>query len=100
VCDGLMPEMPQVAEGVDFYDIADRARELAPDLFVGHSKGYRLAREMNVPLIRVGFPIHDRFGGHRTRHLGYQGALDLLERVVNAMIEKKQTDSDIGYGYI
>ncbi|GFK96080.1 Nitrogenase molybdenum-iron protein beta chain [Fundidesulfovibrio magnetotacticus] len=99
-CEGLVPEMPEVAEGVDFYDIADKARELAPDLFLGHSKGYRLARELNVPLIRVGFPIHDRFGGHRTRHLCYQGALDLLDRVVNAMIEKKQTDSDIGYGYI
>lgn len=99
-CEGLMPEMPEVAEGVDFYDIADRAKELAPDFFLGHSKGYRTAREMNVPLIRVGFPIHDRFGGHRLRHLCYLGAHELLDRVVNAMIEKKQSDSDIGYGYI
>ncbi|MFZ5428166.1 MAG: nitrogenase component 1 [Thermodesulfobacteriota bacterium] len=99
-CDGLLPEMPEVAEGVDFFDIADRARELAPDFFLGHSKGYRLARELGAPLVRVGFPIHDRFGGHRTRHLCYQGAQDLLDRVVNAMIEKKQADSDIGYGYI
>ncbi|WP_243357851.1 nitrogenase component 1 [Fundidesulfovibrio terrae] len=99
-CEGLVPEMPEVAEGVDFYDIADRARELAPDFFLGHSKGYRLAREMNVPLVRVGFPIHDRFGGQRLRHLCYQGAQELLDRVVNAMIETKQTGSDIGYGYI
>jgi nitrogenase molybdenum-iron protein NifN len=100
VCEGLMPEMPEVAEGVDFYDIADRARELAPDFFLGHSKGYRLARELSIPLIRVGFPIHDRFGGQRIRHLCYLGAQELLDRVVNAMIEKKQTNSDIGYGYI
>ncbi|MBI4806848.1 MAG: nitrogenase [Desulfovibrio sp.] len=99
-CEGLVPEMPEVADGVDFYDIADRARELAPDFFLGHSKGYRLARELSIPLIRVGFPIHDRFGGQRVRHLCYLGAQELLDRVVNAMIEKKQTDSDIGYGYI
>ncbi len=99
-CEGLMPEMPEVLEGVDFYDIADKARELAPDFFLGHSKGYRLARELNAPLIRVGFPIHDRFGGHRLLHLGYQGAQELFDRVVNAMIEKKQADSPIGYGYI
>ncbi|WP_243312559.1 nitrogenase component 1 [Fundidesulfovibrio agrisoli] len=99
-CEGLVPEMPEVREGVDFYDIADRARELAPDFFLGHSKGYRLARELNVPLVRVGFPIHDRFGGHRLHHLCYLGAQELFDRVVNAMIEKKQTDSDIGYGYI
>jgi len=100
VCEGLLPEMPEVAEGVDFFDIADKARELAPDFFLGHSKGYRQAREMNVPLIRVGFPIHDRFGGQRTRHLCYLGAQELFDRVVNAMIEMKQTGSDIGYGYI
>ena len=99
-CEGLVPEMPEVAEGVDFYDIADRARELAPDFFLGHSKGYRLARELAIPLIRVGFPIHDRFGGQRTRHLCYLGAQELFDRVVNAMIDQKQSDSDIGYGYI
>lgn len=99
-CEGLMPEMPEVAEGVDFYDIADQARELAPDFLLGHSKGYRLSRELSIPLIRVGFPIHDRFGGQRVRHLCYLGAQELMDRVVNAMIEKKQTDSNIGYGYI
>ncbi|GAB6037920.1 nitrogenase component 1 [Fundidesulfovibrio butyratiphilus] len=99
-CEGFMPELPEVREGADFYDIADMARELAPDFFLGHSKGYRLAREMGVPLVRVGFPIHDRFGGHRLLSLGYQGAQNLFDRVVNAVIEKKQADSDIGYGYI
>lgn len=100
VCQGLMPEMPEVREGVDFWDIADMARDLAPDLFLGHSKGFRLTRELNVPLVRVGFPIHDRFGGQRLHHLCYQGAQELFDRVVNACIEKKQADSDIGYGYI
>jgi nitrogenase molybdenum-iron protein NifN len=95
-----MPELPEVAEGVDFFDIADKARELKPDFFLGHSKGFGLAREMNAPLIRVGFPIHDRFGGQRIRHLCYLGAQELFDRVVNAMIEKKQADSPIGYGYI
>ena len=99
-CRDLVPEMPEVAEGVDFFDIADQARDLAPDFFLGHSKGYSLARELNLPLVRVGFPIHDRFGGQRLRHLCYQGAQELFDRVVNAMMEKKQSDSPIGYGYI
>jgi nitrogenase molybdenum-iron protein NifN len=92
---------PEVVEGVDFYEIADRARELKPDLIVGNSKGYRvIARELGIPIIRVGFPVHDRFGAQRIQHLGYRGAQALLDRVVNAVIEKKQADSDIGYGYI
>ena len=78
-----------------------RARELSPDLVIGNSKGYRvLARDLNVPLIRVGFPIHDRFGAQRVQHLGYAGAQILFDRIVNAVIDRKQTDSDIGYGYI
>jgi nitrogenase molybdenum-iron protein NifN len=48
----------------------------------------------------VGFPIHDRFGGQRTLTLGYKGTQALFDRVVNAVIEKKQADSPIGYGYI
>jgi len=100
VTDGVARIAPEVREGVDFHDIADEAGTLAPDMLVGHSKGYRYAKEWNVPLIRVGFPIHDRFGGQRTLTLGYKGALTLYDRVVNAVLEKKQADSPIGYGYL
>jgi nitrogenase molybdenum-iron protein NifN len=96
----LLPEPPVVLEGADFYEIAAAAADLAPDLFIGHSKGYKMARDLQAPLIRVGFPIHDRFGGQRVLHLGYRGAQELLDRIVNAVIERKQETSKIGYGYI
>jgi len=95
-----LAEPPRVLEGVDFYEIAEQARELTPDLLVGNSKGYRYSREWNIPLVRVGFPIHDRFGGQRLLHLGHRGALALYDRIVNAILEKKQSDSPIGYGYL
>lgn len=91
---------PIVREGVDFFDIVEEAGTLSPDLLVGHSKGQRAARQWNVPLLRAGFPIHDRFGGQRMLHLGYRGAQALFDRLVNMVLEKKQTDSDIGYGYL
>jgi len=97
---GVGRTMPDVREGVDFFDIAEAAAALAPDLMIGHSKGYQYARAWNIPLIRVGFPIHDRFGGQRLLTLGYKGALTLFDRIVNAILEKKQADSDIGYGYL
>ncbi|MBI4795909.1 MAG: nitrogenase [Deltaproteobacteria bacterium] len=97
---GLLPEPPLVREGMDFYDIAEEAEALAPDLLVGHSKGYHLARKWGTPLIRVGFPIHDRFGGQRVLHLSYRGAQNLLDRIINALLEKKQQDSPVGYGYL
>ncbi|MGE4292835.1 MAG: nitrogenase component 1 [Desulfovibrio sp.] len=99
-CDELNLKMPEVREGADFHEIAELAGELEPDLLVGHSKGYRYARQWNIPLVRVGFPIHDRFGGQRQRLLGYQGAQELFDRIVNAVLEKNQSDSPVGYGYL
>uniref|UniRef100_A0A7V4G715 Nitrogenase n=1 Tax=Desulfobacca acetoxidans TaxID=60893 RepID=A0A7V4G715_9BACT len=96
----LLPEPPAVREGLDFYELAEEAEALGPDMLIGHSKGYHLARRWGVPLIRVGFPIHDRFGGPRLLHLGYRGAQSLLDRIVNAILEKNQQDSPVGYGYL
>ncbi len=96
----LLPEPPVVREGVDFFEIAEEAEALGPDLLIGHSKGYHLAKRWQVPLVRVGFPIHDRFGGPRILHLGYRGAQNLLDQIVNAMIERKQETSPVGYGYM
>ncbi len=100
VAGDLGPSPPLVLEGADFYEIAQAAAGLAPDLVIGHSKGYKMARQLEVPLIRVGFPIHDRFGGQRILHLGYRGAQTLLDRIVNAVMERKQETSKVGYGYI
>jgi nitrogenase molybdenum-iron protein NifN len=101
LCEPLLAEMPLVLEDVDFHDIVEQARALSPDLVLGNSKGYRvLARELGIPLVRVGFPVHDRFGAQRLRHLGYRGALSLFDRIVNAVLEKSQEDSAVGYGYL
>jgi nitrogenase molybdenum-iron protein NifN len=100
VAEGLLPELPEVSEGEDFYSIAEKAETLKPDLIIGSSKGYHLAKRWGIPLIRVGFPIHDRFGGHRILHLGYRGAQSLLDTIINTIIAAKQENSPIGYSYI
>jgi nitrogenase molybdenum-iron protein NifN len=95
-----LAEQPQVFEDVDFYEINEMAEQMDIDLVVGHSKGFNLSKKLNIPLIRVGFPIHDRIGGQRILHLGYAGAQQLFDTVTNALIEKKQNDSPIGYFYM
>ncbi|MDR3553501.1 MAG: nitrogenase component 1 [Syntrophobacteraceae bacterium] len=97
---GLLETVPRVEEGADFQKIEDLCEGLAPDLLVGHSKGYRLSKKLGAPLVRVGFPIHDRFGGQRVLHAGYRGAQMLFDSLVNAILEKTQEESPIGYGYM
>ncbi len=89
-----------IRENVDFMDIEKQAADLSPDLCIGNSKGYTLSRRMGIPLVRIGFPVHDRVGGGRIRHLGYEGVQELFDRIVNTLIEKGQDKSDIGYTYI
>ncbi len=98
----LLPEkdLPQVVENVDFHEIGEQVETLRPDLLVGHSKGYSIARKLHIPLIRVGFPIHDRVGGQRILHLGYRGAQHLFDTVVNTVIAGKQEASPVGYSYM
>lgn len=100
VLDGMACEMPVVKEDVDFYDIEIMAKELDVDIVIGHSKGYAFARKEALPLIRVGFPIHDRVGGQRILHLGYEGAQYLFDLITNTIIDKKQSDSTVGYSYM
>ncbi len=97
---GIAPRAIRVHEGMDFQQIEELARELSPDLLIGHSKGYTLAGKLGIPLIRVGFPIHDRFGAQRILHVGYRGTQSLLDRIVNALIERHQSDSPVGYAYM
>ena len=97
---GLTRQPPLVAEGADFDRIGRLAKELKPDLLIGNGKGYRLSRELEIPLVRVGLPIHDRFGGPRLHHLGYLGAQEIYDRLVNTLLAHKQDQSPWGYTYL
>jgi len=102
----LWEAIPQLRDQVrciddkDFMEIEQYAETLEPDLIIGNSKGYTLSRNLNVPLVRIGFPIHDRVGGARIQHLGYSGTQQLFDRIINTLIDTKQHDSSVGYTYM
>ncbi len=84
----------------DFATMLEQAKGLGADLAIGNGKGLFLARGLGIPLVRCGFPIHDRIGGQRILHLGYRGTLNLFDLVCNAIMEAKQNAAGIGYTYI
>jgi nitrogenase molybdenum-iron protein NifN len=99
----LLPELQaqmKIVEGVDFSAIESLIETVQPDLLIGNSKGYSLARKFALPLIRVGFPIHDRVGGQRLLHLGYRGTQQLFDQIVNEIIRERQEKSPVGWSYI
>lgn len=58
------------------------------DLIIGPSDGRLLAQDLDIPLIRVGFPVYDRIGYHRHPIVGYNGAARLMEKITNTVLEK------------
>jgi nitrogenase molybdenum-iron protein NifN len=96
----LFPGELEVLADTDHDTIFTRAEALRPDLVIGNSKGYKMARKLGVPLVRVGFPIHDRLGGQRQLHLGYRGTQNLFDLICNALMGAKQDTSPIGFMYV
>ncbi len=96
----IFPEPPIIKSGVDFEELKHLAAEVRPDIVIGNSKGYYISREMNIPLLRCGFPIHDRIGAQRLLHLGYRGTQQLFDGLTNALMQYKQDSSPMGYKYI
>jgi nitrogenase molybdenum-iron protein NifN len=85
---------------MSFDNIEALSLDVKPDLMIGNSKGYYLARKMDIPLVRTGFPIHDRIGAQHTHILGYEGTTLLFEQIVNTLLDDKQRKSAVGYKYM
>jgi nitrogenase molybdenum-iron protein NifN len=73
----------------DFSQIREKSREVAANIAIGHSDGRYLTEREGIPLVRHGFPIHDRVGGQRLLSVGYVGTTMFLDRVTNTLLENK-----------
>jgi nitrogenase molybdenum-iron protein NifN len=93
-------EETEVMDDADFIAILERARDAGADFVMGHSKGLYLSRELGIPLVRCGFPIHDRIGGQRILHLGYRGTMNLFDLIGNTLLQAKQDRVSKGYTYL
>lgn len=53
------------------------------DFLIGNSYSKYLERDTGTPMIHLGFPIHDRHHHHRYATWGYQGALNVMVRILD-----------------
>lgn len=86
-----MVENYKILNNVDFKEIEFYAKELQVTMLIGNSDGRRLEEELQLPLIRRSFPIHDRMGGQRTRTIGYEGSMNLMNEIANTVLVVKET---------
>ena len=65
------------------------------DFLIGNSYGKYLERDLNVPLIRLAFPIFDRRHHHRFPTWGYQGALTVLVKILDRIFDRADDKTNI-----
>jgi len=63
------------------------------DLIMGNTYLKYIARDEDIPFIRFGFPILDRVGHSYFPTVGYRGGMRLLEKILDALLDRKDRDS-------
>ena len=90
----------KVYPGADLWHMRSLCFTDKPDFLIGNSYGKFIQRdtlykgkEFEVPLIRIGFPLFDRHHLHRQTTIGYEGAMQVVTTLVNAVLEKLDADT-------
>ena len=65
------------------------------DLLIGNSYGKYLWRDTKTPLVRIGYPIFDRHHMHRYPTLGYQGAINQFNWIINTILDELDRRTNI-----
>jgi nitrogenase molybdenum-iron protein beta chain len=63
------------------------------DLLIGNTYVKYIAKDEDIPMIRHGFPILDRVGHSYFPTVGYSGGIRLLEKILDAILDRKDRDS-------
>ncbi len=79
--------------GADMFHFHQLIKKQKPDLIFGNTYAKYIARDEDIPLVRVGFPIYDRVGHQYFPITGYRGALRLLEKILNALLDRQDRDA-------
>lgn len=63
------------------------------DLLIGNTYMKYMARDEDIPLVRFGFPILDRIGHSYFPTVGYRGGMRLLEKILDAVLDRQDRDA-------
>ncbi|MEZ0536689.1 nitrogenase component 1 [Caldicellulosiruptoraceae bacterium PP1] len=78
-------------DNIDFHEAEKFIEQLNINILIGNSNGRLINEKKGIPIVRIGFPIHDRLGAQRLVYTGYNGTMNLLDDVSNTLIEQKHS---------
>lgn len=79
-------------DAADLYDLHQWIKNEKVDLLIGGTHGKYIARAEDIPLVRAGFPIIDRYVHSYMPIVGYKGGMRLAELISNAIMDRQDRD--------
>jgi len=70
----------------DLEDLEQAAKEHGAQLLIGNSHAVHSAERLELPILRVGFPLYDIIGGYQKTWIGYRGTRQTLFDLANLVI--------------
>ncbi|MDR1806693.1 MAG: hypothetical protein LBR33_02045 [Propionibacteriaceae bacterium] len=77
----------------DLFLLHQWIKEEPVDLLLGNTYGKFIARAEDIPFVRVGWPILDRAGHSLLPTVGYMGAIRLVSRMLDALLDRRDRDA-------
>jgi len=93
-----VPREVKIKSGGDMFLFHQWIKNQPVDLVIGNSYVKYIAKDEDIPYVRHGFPILDRVGHGYFPTVGYKGGLRLLEKILDALLDRQDRDaSDIDF---
>ncbi|OQA99370.1 MAG: Nitrogenase molybdenum-iron protein beta chain [Bacteroidetes bacterium ADurb.Bin217] len=78
----------KAGERADIFLLHQWIKQQGVDLLIGNTYGKYVARDENIPFVRLGFPILDRVGHSYFPMVGYAGAMNLVTKILDVIMDK------------
>ncbi|AEH07082.1 nitrogenase component 1 [Methanothermococcus okinawensis] len=69
----------------DLYELQNFLKSHTVDLLIGDYRGKYVVDILDIPLLRVGFPVIDRYGHTKKPMIGYNGAMNIANDIANIL---------------
>lgn len=77
----------QLNTTTDLFLLHQWIRNDSVDLLIGGTHGKHIARAEDIPLVRAGFDVIDRYCHSYFPIVGYEGAMRMVEKITNALMD-------------
>ncbi|MBI5572284.1 MAG: nitrogenase molybdenum-iron protein subunit beta [Desulfomonile tiedjei] len=88
-----VPHPVNVSAPADMFLLHQWIKNEPVDLLIGNTYLKYIARDEDIPLVRFGFPILDRVGHSYFPTVGYRGGMRLLEKILDALMDRQDRDA-------